>query len=115
MLFVFVGIEDVAHGADGVEVRRRHRTAEDERVGTNLEQFLEFRGAADEAAEAGESLGERADDQRVVVIAQCVQHGASALAAHDGGGVRVIDIEDGVALKADLVERRQRRKAPVML
>ena len=75
-----------------------------------LSSSLNSLGAADEAAEAGEALRQRADDQRVVVVAQRVEHGAAALPAQDAGAVGVIDIEDGVAAQADLVQLGQRRQ-----
>src|SRR6202040_1701898 len=93
---VFVGAEDVANGADRIEVRRRNGAAEDKGAGPNLEQELELLLAADEAAETGEALGERTDDESIVVVAQGVDHGATALVSENAGGVGVIDVENGV-------------------
>ena len=67
-------------------------------------------GAADETAQAREALRQRTDDERVVVVAQRVEHGAASLPAHDAGSVGVIDIEDGTSLQADAIQFRQRRQ-----
>src|SRR5207302_8049072 len=56
-LIVFAGCQDVADGADCVEISGRDRAAEDVGVRAHLEQKLELLAAADEAAEAGEALG----------------------------------------------------------
>src|ERR1019366_5977153 len=74
---VLIGAENIADGAHGVEISGGHRTAEYERVGANLQEQLEFLLAADEAAETGKALGERADDQRDVIVAKGVEHGAT--------------------------------------
>ena len=95
----------------GFQIGRRDRAAEDVGVRAHLEQQLELVGAADEAAQAREALRQRADDQRVVVVAQGVEHGAASLPADDAGAVGVIDVEDGAVVAGrPRFSSRQRRQ-----
>src|SRR5581483_10267003 len=73
--FIFVRHEDVADGADGIEVWWHHRAAEDVGVRAHLEQTLELGGASDEAAGTREAFRQRADHQGVGVIAQRLEDG----------------------------------------
>ena len=49
-------VEDIDHGADGVEIGRGHRAAEDQRARPDLQELAHPLGAGDEAAVAGEGL-----------------------------------------------------------
>ena len=72
--------------------------------------MLEFRRATDEAAHAGERLGQRADHEHIVISAQGVKNGAAALLAQHAGAVRVIDVEDGIVPPSRLIQFGQRRQ-----
>ena len=59
--FIFTRAQDINNGDDGIEIARDDRPAEDVGTGPDLEQSLKRFGTADEAACAGECLGERPD------------------------------------------------------
>ncbi len=104
---VLVGHENVAHGADGIEVGRHDGPAEDVGVRLHLQEPLELGRAADEAAGTREALRQRADDERVIVAAQGAEDGAAALGPDDTGSVGVVDVQHRPAREANVVERGQ--------
>src|SRR5438045_1668447 len=71
-----------------VQIASRYAGAtgpQDVRVRLHFQEFLELRRAANEATQARKRLGQRADHEGDVVIAQRVQHGAAAVSAQYAG------------------------------
>ena len=113
---IFVRIDDVAHGADGFEIRRRHRSTEDVGVRARIfQQHLEIARATDEAAETGKGLRQRTDDQRVLITAQGIEDGTSTLITQNTGAMSIVDVQDRVVPASDAIELGERRQAPDML
>ena len=103
-LLVFGRFEEVADRADGGQVGRRHRPAENEGARTHLQHRLQRRRAGHEGPHAGKGLRQRSHHEDLVERAEDHAGGAAAAGANHARAVGVVHIEHAAVAARHLVE-----------